>query len=67
MRRDLMEARGAAALTLQHFDENLRRMGVDKPVGRLAGERRRLARNLSELGGVPWRYSPSGDNSWVPG
>jgi len=62
-----MEARAAAALTLRDFDAGLRRVSVPKAVGKIGVERRKLAKNLRDLGGEPWPYSPMKDNSWVVG
>lgn len=64
--RDLLDARVAAALTLRGFDAQCREMGLTSMAGRAAQERRFITDTLNALGGVPWPYNPTEDNSWIP-
>jgi hypothetical protein len=63
---DRLEARIATAITLRQFDEDSRRMRIQRIVGRIARERKMITETLIELGGAPWPYSSVGDNSWLP-
>ena len=66
-REEVLVARAAAALTLQQFDNDARRLGLTRMVGRLARDRKYIVDSLKAWGGEPWPFSPDGDNSWVVG
>lgn len=65
-KQDALEVRSAAALTLQQFDCDLRRLGITRIAGRIARDRRYVVDSLRAMGGEPWEYSPTEDNSWLP-
>lgn len=61
-----LAARLEAARLLRVFDAQARAMRLRRMAGRAGSERKMLAEMLSRLGGEPWPYSASGDNSWLP-
>lgn len=63
---DLLEARIATAYTLRDFDDDARRIGIERMVGRAARERKIITDTLRSLGGIPWPFSAKRDNSWLP-
>ena len=66
-KRDLLEGRAAAAITLRQFDSEARRMGITRMAGRIARERKYIVEALKAHGGQSWNYSSTADNSWIPG